>query len=187
MRLFIALDLSPEIHQQLSALIAKMKSRAPNLRFVRPEGLHITLKFLGETPASKLDILETALSQIEHPAFPLTVENLGFFPDAKRPRIFWAGISAPPDTASLLAAKVDHACTFVGLPPEKHEWKPHITLARIGSGNPQHFQPKADTQKMFGMMMVTQFHIYESTLHPQGSIYNKIATFPLKSKTATKK
>ena len=184
MRLFIALDLSAEIHQHLSALIAKMKLRAPSLRFVRPEGLHITLKFLGEVPATKLDLLKAALGQIEHPAFPLIVENLGFFPDAKRPRIFWAGISAPADTASLLAAKVDHACSFIGFTPEKHAWQPHITLARVGSGKPYPFQSTAaDTQRRFGMMMVTQFHIYESTLHPQGSIYNKIATFALKPRT----
>ena len=182
MRLFIALDLSAEIHEQISAFISKMKPRAPNLRFVRPEGLHVTLKFLGEVPATKLDLLKAALGQIEHSAFPLTVENLGFFPDAKRPRIFWAGISTPPDTASLLAGKVDHACAFAGFPPEKHAWKPHITLARVGSGKPYPFQSTAaDTQKRFGMMMVTQFHIYESTLHPQGSIYNKVATFPLKT------
>lgn len=188
MRLFIAFDLSREIHECLADFLAKQKALFPDIRFVRPEGLHITLKFLGESAVAQLEALESALSQIHHSSFLLMIADLGFFPYAKRPRIFWAGISTHAD-AVLLAAKVDHACTLVGFAPEKHAWRPHITLARIGSGNPhQH----GDQQKSlslnlpkeghheFGMMMVTEFHIYESTLHPQGSIYNKIASFPLK-------
>lgn len=178
MRLFVALDVSAEIREQLVTFMAKSKQGAPGIRFVRPEGLHITLKFLGRTPACEIDEITSALDRICHPVFRLSVAETGFFPDRKRPRIFWAGIKDAGGSAVRLAANIGHACTLVGFAPEANSWRPHITLARLGRKSSS-FTATSQSPS-FGMMMVTEFHLYESTLHPQGSIYRKIASFPLK-------
>jgi 2'-5' RNA ligase len=190
MRVFVALDIPDEIRRALSDYAARLHAEVPSARFVRTEGLHITLKFLGET--SKTEELKRLLSKIEHESFPLNIAATGFFPDARRPRIFWAGIQAS-DLLPALARKVDHACNTLGFPAEDRPFQPHLTLARGGSGSPHQRSREGETPLLqlakfvereqvpsFGMMVATHFHLYASELHPKGSIYTKIATFPLK-------
>jgi 2'-5' RNA ligase len=190
MRLFVALDIPDTIRHALADYAMRLNHAVPSVRFVRTEGLHITLKFLGET--EKTDQLREALSRVQQTQFPVALANTGFFPNAERPRIFWAGIDAPTDLAEL-ARKVDEACSMLGFPREDRPFTPHLTLARSGSGNPRahsgtkelplahlaHVVRSEDAPR-FGMMVATQFHLYASQLHPQGSIYSKIATFDLK-------
>jgi RNA 2',3'-cyclic 3'-phosphodiesterase len=190
MRLFIALDISEEIRRALAEYAARLRRQVPSARFVRVEGLHITLKFIGET--QKAESLQQALSTIQQAPFEVALAGTGFFPDAKRPRIFWAGIQAPAALPEL-ARKVEAACRSLGFPAEERPFQPHLTLARGGSGNP-HQRPRngeppllqlanavrKEESPRFGMMVAQQFHLYESQLHPEGSIYTKIATFDLK-------
>ncbi len=184
MRLFIALDLSAEIRERLTAFIEEKKRAAQSVRFVRPEGLHVTLKFLGETSTAKLLSLQSALTKVDHPTLPLTVANIGFFPDTRRPRIYWTGITTPSDNSvASLSQKIDAACSEVGFPRETREFRPHITLARLNAGTQLAAlltKEEASHPPMFGMMMAKHFHLYESQLHPKGSIYTKLASFALR-------
>jgi 2'-5' RNA ligase len=190
-RLFIAIDIDEEIRHRLAAFVSDLRASVPEARFSRVEGLHITLKFLGE--CEKFQGLREALARISGPAIPITISGTGFFPHARRPRVFWAGIDAPPALATL-ADKIDYACAVLGFAPEKRAFTPHLTLARESTGNP-HARDRAHSaallriaevvsssaQPDFGKMMATQFHIYESKLHPKGAIYRKIASFDLKT------
>ena len=176
MRLFVAVEIAPDIRERLTHFMAERKLEMPNARFVRPEGLHVTLKFLGEVAETKLASLTTALAEIHEDSFSLTLRGTGFFPNQKRPRIFWVGLHSDPEAAlSNLAASVDHACAQLGFAPEERPYQPHVTLARLSNSRAS---PRI-TDESFGMMWATHFHLYQSQLHPKGAIYTKLASFTL--------
>src|SRR3954465_11131688 len=99
MRLFVGLDIPQEIRDRLALFIEGLRSFAPDVRFVNPETFHITLKFIGDT--NKLDDIKRVLTTIHAPAFDVTFSGTGYFPGINNPRVFWAGIQAPPELASL--------------------------------------------------------------------------------------
>ena len=137
MRLFVALDIDPAIRQRLEEFVNGLRAHVPGVRFVGPETFHATLKFLGET--ARVEEIERALAAVHGAPFEMAFRGCGFFPSANRARVFWAGIEAPYDLQAL-ATRVDQATGALGFPPERGPYKPHLTLARAGSGNPR---PKA--------------------------------------------
>lgn len=182
------MEIASDIRSRLALYMSQAQTHAPAARFVRPEGLHVTLKFLGEVACTERVI--EALSDIDAGAFDLELRGTGFFPSQTRPRIFWVGLrSIPAQALACLAAAVDSSCVSVGFAPEPRPYQPHVTLARLGSGNPharsgQTLPPAShfpSPHESFGMMRATEFHLYESKLHPKGAIYSKIHSFPLSS------
>lgn len=189
MRLFVALDISDAIGQQLDDYIRTLIPRVPGVRFVRSTNYHVTLKFLGEV--REVDAVRERLREIRGEVVPLAVRGVGFFPNARAPRVFWAGI----DAASLpaLAAKVDDAMGTLGYPRERDAFHPHLTLARNGSGRARPVRgersPDAFAQLAaivasagapeFGTMTARQYFLYESKLSPGGAEYRKIESYPL--------
>src|SRR3974390_3070368 len=102
MRLFVALDIPEDVRASLAALVAKLRPACRDARWARLEGLHVTLKFIGEVAAEKLEAIKSALAALPPCApFPVKFRSLGFFPSARRPRVLWAGIEAPPALAGL--------------------------------------------------------------------------------------
>src|SRR5579864_9536489 len=101
MRLFIAIEIAPEIREKITELISQMKPHLANAQWSRPEGLHITLKFLGNVPDELRKAIEDKLQKIETSSFSLTLKEIGIFPNPKSPRVLWTGIEAPPDLAQL--------------------------------------------------------------------------------------
>jgi 2'-5' RNA ligase len=134
MRLFVALDIDAAIRQRLQEFVNDLHAHVPGVRFVGPETFHVTLKFLGET--KQVEEIERALASVRGVPFEISFRGNGFFPAANRARVFWAGIEAPGEL-SALAARVDEAAHTLGFPPERGPYKPHLTLARPGSGNPR--------------------------------------------------
>jgi 2'-5' RNA ligase len=181
MRLFVAIEIAFDIREKIEAYISKLKPALHNARWVRPEGLHITLKFLGNVADERHVEIEREVSKIMAPKFSLTVHDVGVFPNTKSPRVLWAGLKAGPELEAL-AQHVDEAMTRLGFAPEKRAFTPHVTLARFNER-----QNKSDLafltselQPDFGTMTATEFHLYESKLSPQGSRYSKLASFSLK-------
>lgn len=179
MRLFVAIAIPDEIRAAYSAFIKELRAIAPQAKWVRAENLHVTLKFLGETPLAKLDPLQTALAVVRSPQpVQLTFRGLGFFPNEKRPRVFWAGTEA---TANLktLAAAVDQAAHRLDFPLEERPFAPHLTLARF---NPPGIDAKlleavrAKGEKNFGALTAAEFHLIESRLKPGGAEYTTVQT-----------
>ena len=180
MRLFTALDLSPEVVHALEALLDRLRPSA-RLAWSPPANLHITTRFIGEWPAERLPELKAALRGIpSHPPIPIHIRNLGFFPNPRSPRVFWAGVEAAPDLAAV-ASETDRALEPLGLKPEGRPFSPHLTLARIKDPAPV---PKlrdaiaALASLDFGSFTSDRFFLFESRLSPRGSIYTKLAEFP---------
>jgi RNA 2',3'-cyclic 3'-phosphodiesterase len=195
MRIFIALDIDDAIRQRIQRFIEGVIGFAPAARWVRPESLHVTLKFIGEKPNEVVEGIKHSLSGIRSESFEITFRGYGFFPTAKAARVFWVGIESEPQLASLAKA-VDDSTSDIGIPKEDHFFAPHLTLARGGgrSGAPrwhkgdatnknfQHLQEKlaALPTPDFGTMAAHEFFLYQSQLSAGGSRYTKIASFALK-------
>jgi 2'-5' RNA ligase len=180
MRLFVALDIPEEVRTQLAAFTARLRPACRNARWVRIEGLHVTLKFIGEMSEEKLESIQVALAAVPTRApIPITYRGLGFFPDDRRPHILWAGIKSGPELAALAAA-VDAALGPLGIPGEQREFTPHLTIARLESPRLlESFQNavREAGRLAFGRATAENFHLYQSVLKPGGSEYTRLATF----------
>src|SRR5438270_10884020 len=101
MRLFVALDLDPEIRQRMARFLDRVREFASDARWVRAESLHITIKFIGEQPDHKLETIKQALAEIHSPATALNFHGYGFFPAPASARVFWVGVDADEYLAKL--------------------------------------------------------------------------------------
>ncbi len=186
MRLFVALEIPPAVRDNLAALLkdlGALETRSPEkkARWVRPENLHVTLKFIGEADATKLDEIVMALSSIrsERPA-ELCFRGIGFFPDEKRPRVFWAGIEASPNLAAI-AADIEQQLEKLGYPREKRPFTPHLTLTRfepLGVSERLRAAVQENAARDFGALRTNSFHLIESKLKPSGAEYTTLHSFP---------
>ena len=180
MRLFIAIEIPESIRSAFAALLKDFRALAPQLKWVRPENLHVTLKFLGETGPAKLGPLQNALAGVRS-AEPVNLEfrGLGFFPNEKRPRVFWAGTQTSANLTPL-AADIDQAVHTLGFPLEARSYAPHLTLARISLPilPPKLLQTiNEKSSQSLGSLTTRQFHLIESKLKPAGAEYTTVQSF----------
>ena len=196
MRVFIGIDLDPEVRARIARFLEGVESFAPEARWVHPESLHITLKFIGEQTPEQVEAISERLRGIEGSAFEIRSGGYGFFPTAKAPRVFWIGIHAGPQLAEL-AGSVDVAVAELGIPREDRPFSPHLTLARAGgrSGSPKLRKGDGPNSTFavvekrlaamgeldFGKMTAHEFILYQSQLSPKGSKYTKLQRFPLRT------
>jgi 2'-5' RNA ligase len=201
-RLFIAFDVPREVREALGNLIAQLKPQNSGVRWANPEGMHVTLKFIGHAIATgdteRLDAARAALVTVRSDR-PVEIKfrGIGFFPNAKRPRVLWCGVEAT-DNLAQLAADIDRALVSVGIPSEERVLVPHLTLARFKSArsdksrsssrNEESGHTRAELEKLvrsaaelarqdFGSARETEFHLFESVLKPSGAEYTKIETY----------
>ncbi|MFZ0955989.1 MAG: RNA 2',3'-cyclic phosphodiesterase [Candidatus Sulfotelmatobacter sp.] len=199
MRLFIALDIDDVIRERIVRFMEGVSGFAPDARWAKPESLHVTLKFIGEQPEAMLEEIKHGLGTIAAGEVTQQFRGYGFFPTAKAPRVFWVGIEAGPELATL-AAMVDRQTGRLGIPREERGFSPHLTLARGGargahsSGSPHRRKedgPNRSFQLLqeklavlptpeFGTMTAREFYLYQSELGRCGSRYTKLSRFALK-------
>jgi len=181
MRLFTGLDLSGEVVCSLEALLSHLRPAA-DWKWSPPANLHITTRFIGEWPEARLPELRAALAELpSRPPIAVHIHRLGYFPTPYAPRVFWAGVEAPADLPAL-AAEIDGALDRLGLPPEGRPFRPHLTLARAKERVPATALrdavaalPSLD----FGAFDAHSFFLYQSRPGAGGSVYTKLAEFPL--------
>ena len=196
MRIFVALDIDDAIRARLEQFLDGVRGFAPEARWVRPESMHVTLKFIGEKSCETVDEIRQALDTTQTGGVDISFRGYGFFPTAKAPRVFWIGIAAGLQLAAL-AKLVDETTAGLGVPREEHEFSPHLTLARGGapraSGTPhprkgdrpnpvfQRLQEKLAAMRTldFGTMTAREFFLYQSQPMRGGARYTKIARFGL--------
>jgi 2'-5' RNA ligase len=194
MRVFVALDIDDAIRARLEQFLDGVRGFSPEARWVRPESMHLTLKFIGEKPSDTVEEIKKALGGIRTGAIEISFRGYGFFPTSKAPRVFWVGIGAGPELTAL-AKSVDEATAALGVLKEEHAFSPHLTLARRGgSGAPrwckgdrenavfQRLQEKLAAMPAleFGTMTAREFFLYQSQLMQGGARYTKIAGFELR-------
>jgi 2'-5' RNA ligase len=143
MRVFVALDIDDGIRARIARFLDGVRGFAPDARWVRPESLHVTLKFIGEKPEEDVEKIKLTLETITAEKFATNFRGYGFFPGARAPRVFWVGIEAGPGLPSL-AAMVDEKLASLDIPKEEHAFNPHLTLARGGSGSGSPRKQKSD-------------------------------------------
>jgi RNA 2',3'-cyclic 3'-phosphodiesterase len=181
MRLFTGLDLPAALVRELERLLDRLRPAA-RIHWSAPANLHITTRFIGEWPDQRLGEVQAALAGLPpFPALRLALRRVGFFPNANNPRVFWCGVEAPPELGALAAA-TEGALERLGMAREDRPFSPHLTLARIKERIPM--QPLRDAIAAlpsldFGEFTADRFFLYRSQLRPGGSVYTKLAEFPL--------
>lgn len=196
MRFFLALDIDDSIWQAITRFVDGVRNFAPDARWMKPESLHVTLKFIGEQPDSALDQIKAAMRAVNAATTEIRFRGWGFFPTPKAARVFWIGMEAGPQLAALAAA-IDDKLSPLGIAKEARPFSPHLTLARGpgGSGSPRwrkedrpnrvfsSLQEKLSAlpQPEFGTMTPREFFLYQSHLSPKGSTYTKLGRFDLSS------
>jgi 2'-5' RNA ligase len=184
-RLFVALDLPEAVRQRFRELIARLKNDCPAARWVHPEGMHITLKFIGFIDDKNFDSICAALTPVRS-ARPVdtSFRGLGFFPNERRPRVAWCGVEASANLAKL-ARDVGEALEPLGIQQETREFVPHLTLSRLDPAQ----IPARELEKLvrackkiegnsFGTAHETEFYLFESILKKSGAEYRKLRAFP---------
>ncbi len=180
MRLFVALEIPSTVRENLADLLRTLRAVSPQTRWIRPENLHVTLKFIGEVPEAKFSAIRSALTVVRSDqSVRLEFRGLGFFPNEKHPRVFWAGIEASPNL-KILAAEIEQATEKLSIQREKRPFSAHLTLAR--------FEPPRLAEQLraaiqehagrdFGSLRTSQFHLIESKLKPSGAEYTTVESF----------
>ncbi|ULA69765.1 MAG: RNA 2',3'-cyclic phosphodiesterase [Nitrospira sp.] len=193
-RAFLAVELPPELRAALSAVQQDLKRRLERaavgqsrMSWVQPASMHLTVKFLGDTPEDLLELLHAKISKTaaEHPMIQIPFSRLGTFPRLQQPRVLWVG---PPesweqgnegDRLQALYRAVEEVCRAVGLAAEARPFSPHLTLARIKEGERQIGHELAQSRVLdqpvtIGLLPMQSLVMMRSELRSTGSVYTKL-------------
>ena len=184
-RVFVAVDLPEGVERALGEAARSLReARIEGLRPVRQEGVHLTLKFLGDVPESRLDEVARAVSDpvAGHRPFDISTGNFGAFPNARRPMVLWVGIGGGVEPLLRLQEDIDAALGVLGFPTETRPYHPHLTLARLGYGMSARARRESvdaleSTGLAYGMRIpVGSVSLVESILGHGGARYVRLAT-----------
>ena len=178
MRLFVAIDLGEKVVQDLVSAQRKLAGDY-DISLVRPENMHLTLKFLGDVSEPMTGRIEKAISESLAPAFRISLQGIGFF--GSPPKVIWAGVRDGREEFISLAGRLEKGLSFVRR--EEREPNPHLTIARVSSGRNSHdlvrnIQSMKDMR--FGIVEVREIKLKKSVLTPKGPVYSDVKVFPLK-------
>lgn len=184
LRTFIAIELDDELRDNLGHLQARLRERVSpgSVRWVRPDGIHLTLKFLGDTPQAKVEEVQAALAQAAADVGPFTfaVAGLGCFPNARSPRVVWVGLQELSGALARLRDAVEAQVAPLGFPTEKRPFRPHLTIGRV-----QRRASKSEVREIGEVvatsiigtvdeMTVTIVSYIKSELKPSGAVYTTL-------------
>jgi 2'-5' RNA ligase len=185
MRTFIAIDLDTEIKNNISSLIRNLDTGEKNVRWVKAQAMHLTLKFLGEISEDKLTKVKSVMASIaqDYPSFRLSLKGTGRFPPgARHPRVIWIGIEMN-ELLEKIHTRLDYELQKIHFPRENRKFHPHLTLGRIKSSHnlgPILEKLEQNKETDFGDMTVNKIILFKSTLKPGGAEYTNLSEFSLK-------
>ena len=179
MRTFIAVSIDSAVKDRIQVFIKELQHFSAAVRWIRPEGMHLTLKFLGEIPPGRIDGICAALDTVAagFSPFAIQVKGTGVFPPHSRsPRVIWAGMTEAPELMTL-QEQLDRALEDLGFPRETRAFHPHLTLGRVKS--PRQLSPLLEhlfehRETDFGTVQLGAVTLFESRLKPQGAEYTQI-------------
>lgn len=187
-RLFVACEVPDDVKESIGEVIENLRSRSGSaVRWIRPEGVHVTLKFLGEVPTKKLPAVKLAIQEavVGHSPFELEFSNIGTFGGREGLRIMWVGIAGDVLRLEALVRAVNAALAVVGFEPERRPFRPHLTLGRVRDEIST--RNRAEIEVAVGKVSVppvswrtAQVSLMRSRLTAQGATYEVLATFPLR-------
>ena len=181
MRVFLAVELDSRIRGRLEGLERELRPLA-RLRWVRPEGLHLTLRFFGEVSAEGVESLAASLSEsfAGLPAFALDFRGCGVFPDRGDPRVLWVGVPTPNAALFELQSRAEAVARALGFAPERRRFEPHLTVARF-RGPERRIDSILSScrDRDFGRTEIEEAVLFESRLSPAGSSYERLRVYPL--------
>jgi len=185
LRTFIAVDLSPELRANLGDLQDRLRGELGrgSVRWVQPQGIHLTLKFLGDTRRQQLDEIQRALARAAATVEPFTISagGAGCFPNARQPRVVWVGLEETSGALLRLRNAVESEVSPLGFPIEKRPFQPHLTLGRVQRGASSADVRRvgqvvaATTTGALGEMAVAAVSFIKSDLRPTGAVYTTLS------------
>lgn len=181
MRTFIAIELSDEIKESLAQVQSHLKYAGADVKWVAPENIHLTLKFLGEITEERCGKVKTALDVIAKSTkpFELSIKDIGAFPKIDYPRVIWVGLDKGAKESTELAAKVDEALSKLGFERETRPFAAHLTIGRVRSAkNKEALKEKVLSCQLsdISYQLIKAVILFHSKLTPTGSIYTKLHT-----------
>jgi 2'-5' RNA ligase len=184
-RAFIAIDIDPQVRENISRAIGQLRSQVLGVRWIAPANFHLTLKFLGDIEQAQIETIGAVLKERlrPFPRFTINAKGLGVFPDLRRPRIMWIGLAG--NELATLAAQVESALLPLGFAPEKRNFTPHLTVGRWRQTDRpsktlgQELESLKDYQ--FGASSVDEVILFQSVLKPEGAIYTRAKAVTLRS------
>ncbi len=171
-RTFLAIPLSDEVRSRVAKIRDELAAQFPGVRWVRPDTMHLTLRFFGDVSEESLEKIGDVVLSVGrlHPPFTLRIKGVGAFPSAVRPRVFWLGVDGAPLKA--LYSALEKALANAGFPPEERPFSPHLTLGR---SRDRHVRTGADLGRYRetdgGVLTVDTVVLYESRLRPDGAVH----------------
>ena len=184
MRLFIAIELPEAIKQGIAKVQEQLRETGATANWTRPEGIHLTLKFLGEVEESKTrEIMQMLVGATQGTGkLNLEVTGAGAFPNVKTPRVLWLGVTGDVEKLGLLQASVENAMTGLGFEREERKFSPHLTLARIKFPKPRdNWQQKIESIRdvKLGGFEADRVSLMKSELKREGAVYTEVGRIEL--------
>ena len=186
MRTFIAIDFDETVRKQITDLQARLKPRCGKLKWVDPRKMHLTIKFLGEIGDQQITPISGALDELARQCqpFDITVADLGTFNPTGPVKVLWIGIQDPTGRLAACHALCERLIEPLGFPTEKRRFSPHLTLARNRlPQNSREIRAALDAEPPVhvGTQTAGGVSFYQSTLTPEGPIYNALSRHPFQS------
>jgi 2'-5' RNA ligase len=184
-RSFIAIEIPAGIRQEIKKLLADFQNTEADVKWVRPEGIHLTLKFLGSVKEDMVEKVALAVRPVVEAwrPFRLKAHGVGCFPGIRNPRVLWIGLEQEEGSAVRLQQEIERKTAELGFSPEDRPFHPHLTLGRVRSPtgrNPLIKMLETNSQTELSSFQVDRVILFRSDLRPGGSVYTKLHEFVMK-------
>lgn len=181
-RVFIAIELSGALKESIEFYQTELKKHASGVRWVKPENIHLTLKFLGEIEPEKVEEIQRVLKTVprDNPAFSLNIKDFGVFPNMSKPRVFWLGVELNAAVINLHNT-IETTLAGIGIMKDLRKFSPHLTLGRLKQ--PHNMAALLSYIKEYPFtsvrLNVSEFVLMQSKLKPEGAVYTPICRYSL--------
>ncbi len=183
-RTFICFEIPVSVKEQIVKLQNELKSFGRGVRWINPDGIHLTLKFLGDVPEENIDNIAEAVKSAVKGITPVTIKiaNAGSFPNFKRPRVLWIGVEETTGQLGKIHDLIEHELEKLGYDKENRKFSPHLTLGRVKSseGIEKISNELANTEINFGEFTAAEIIIMKSDLKQSGAVYTSLFKLKLK-------
>lgn len=181
-RTFVAVEMAAPVRRAAVAAIDRLRNSGADVKWVAAENMHLTLQFLGQVPATEINdvcrAVTGAVAGVE--PFELEIRGVGAFPNARRPRTVWLGVSAGREELAAVQKRIQKALKQLGFKPEARQFSPHLTIGRVRESGPALAEPITEgTDALFGRSPVTEVVVFSSELSRSGPTYTALCRSPL--------